>query len=283
MVNTFVTAGYSTNKVPSILQETQETQNEKIGYRLSAANLDKSRLWKQVLEAIQILNLVKSYHILGEIFKSPCPKNPYLIKAWSQEILKKYKKLEYYVFYHQGEYVWIEKSPKLLKVRYDQNYKILEDGSILFQGKKYPKYGLYLPGDLYLTMGFASHPIVIMWMNHIESLKLYINCHIDEFLERGGKKETEMLKYKIDYSKLEHPIWSSDPEFHRNHKAALITKEIVRNEKPWYINKPDFQSAYDYYSQESVKGSLTKTKTTSSFEYYIWVFTQDLNNPRYKL
>ena len=273
MVNTFVTAG------PHDVDE----KSGKKGFRYSAANLNKSRLWKQALEALQILNLIESYHVLGEMFNSPCPKNPYLVKAWTREIMGKYKVLDSYLFLYQGKYVWYSKnSEKPKKVKYDEEYKILENGSILYKGKIHPKYTLVLHGDNFMSMGFYSHPAVVMWMNHIDSLKLYINCHIDEFLSRGGKPGTIKLKLKLhNIEKIEHPIWSLDPEFHKNHKASLMTKEIVRKEAEWYIKKRDFKIAYNYYIKQEKTEKQKKTKTTSSFEYYIWPFTQDLDNPRY--
>lgn len=252
-------------------------------FRESASHLDKSRLWKNVLEALQILDLVKSYHYLGLLFNIPCPKDPYLIKAWTKTIMKQYNTLTHYVFYHQRKYVYYRKTKtKPQKIKYDEKYKIQDDGSILYKEKVYPKYSLVLPGDIFMSMGFCYHPVVIMWMNHIDSLKLYINEHIDEFISRGGKAGTIKLKFKIDnIDKIEHPIWTADENFHINHRAALLTKEISRKEKDWYINKKDFQSAYEYYSKPplSIK---TNTKSTSSFDYYFWPFTQDIDNPRYK-
>lgn len=258
-----------------------DVKTGKKGFRISAAHLDKKRLFKQALEATQILNLVESFHILGEMFNLPCPKNPYLIKAWTKEIMSEYKKLDSYLFLHQGSYVWYsKKNDKPLKVKYDEKYVINEDGTILYQGKKYPKYTLILYNDLFISMGFWSHPVVIMWMLHVNSLKLYINDHIDEFLERGGKPGTIKMKCKIDIpiENIQHPIWTQDPKFHENHKAALMTKEIVRKEKPWYVMKEDFKLAYDYYLNNP---PVVKAKTTSSFEYYLWPFTQDIENPRY--
>ena len=275
MVTTFLTAS----------PVEMDVKTTKSGFRLSASHLDKGRLWKQVLESLQILNLVESFHILGQMFNLPCPKDPYLIKAWTKEIMEKYKKLDSYVFLHQGEYVWYnKKNEKPLKIKYDEDYSINEDGSIIYKEKKYAKYTLILPTDNLMTMGFWAHPAVIMWMRHSNSLKLYINAHLEEFLERGGKPGTVKMMCKIDVpvNDIIHPIWTYDSNFLKNHKAALMTKEIVRKEKPWYILKSDFKLAYDYYLNHPPVSTL-KAKTTSSFEYYIWPFTSDINNPRYSL
>lgn len=251
------------------------------GYRISASNLDKSRLWKQVLEALQILNLISSLKILGDMFKLPCPNNPYKVKEWINDVMGKYKKLNYYLFLHQGQYLWFKKSyPKPKKIRYDEIYEILDNGSILYNGKEYPKYSLVLPGDNFFSMGFYSHPAVTMWNNYPESLKLYINDHIDEFISRGGKKGVDKLRCKIDFpiNEISHPIFALDPHFHKNHKAALTTKEVVRNEPKWYYNKRDFKVAYRHYVNKKCV-----IKSTSDFGHYIWVFTQDRNEPIYKI
>ena len=128
-------------------------------------------------------------------------------------------------------------------------------------------------------MGFVSHPIVICWVNYKDSLKMYINDHIDEFLSRGGKAETKKLKCKIS-SKVGHPICFLDSAFHENHKAALLTKELVRKEEPWYIKKKDFRDAYRKY--QSLPPTC-KIKSTSDFQHYRWPFAHDLDDPFYQV
>jgi len=253
----------------------------KNGYRISAKNLDFKRLNKQILEGTQILELVKNFHVLGEIFKDPVPKNPYECYAWIRKIKKKYDSLNYYLFLHQGGYAWIKKDkPKPIKIRYDEKYEITENGNIIYKGEKYLKYSLVLPGDRFYSLGFWAHPVVIMWLNHPESLKLYINEHLDEFIARGGKASSINRKYSLKSEKIEHPVWTLDEKIHINHKAALLTKEIVRKEAEWYINFKDFVFAYNFYTNSPPKN---KTKSTSDFEYYIWPFTQDLKTPIYNL
>lgn len=252
------------------------------GYRHSASLLDFKRLNKQITEALQILNLVESFHILGKMYNDEVPKNSYKCYEWIRKIMKQYKSLDSYLFLHQGKYVWYSKqNKKPKKLKYDEKYEI-KDGFILYKGKKYPPYTLILPQENLFTFGFWSHPVVVMWLNHIDSLKLYINCHLDEFLFRGGKPGSEARRCKINTSieNISHPVWTLDVEFHKNHKAALLTKEIVRKEKTWYILKRDFEIAYNYFLENP---PTVKVKTTSSFEYYMWPFTQDRQTPRYNL
>jgi hypothetical protein len=271
MVNTFLTC--------SPLDKDEKSGYR--GYRISASKLDFKRLNKQVSEALQILNLVESFHFLSIYFDSPIPKNPYKCYDWIRKIMKEYKELNYYLFYHQGEYVKYKKfNPLPERLSYDEKYEILKDGSIMYEKKKYPKFSLVLPGDNFFSMGFYSHPIVLMFLQHPESLKLYINEHIDEFISRGGKKESVQRKCKIDKTvdQVEHPIWTLDTVFHLNHKAALLTKEICRNEPEHYIHFRDFREAYNYYLD------IPPTcKSEGEFKHYIWVFSHDRDDPRYEI
>ena len=83
MVNTFL-----------ICNPLDKDEHGNRGYRISASKLDFKRLNKQTVEAHQILNLVESFYVLGEMFKSPVPKNPYKCHAWVREIMKKYKETD---------------------------------------------------------------------------------------------------------------------------------------------------------------------------------------------
>lgn len=248
------------------------------GYRISASKLDFKRLNKQITEALQILNLVESFHVLGNMFKDPVP-NDYKCHAWIRKIKKKYDALDVYVFLHQGKYVWWPKNKdKPKKLKYSEKYQI-KGRKIIYNGKEYDKYGLVLPGDNLFTLGFWSHPSVIMFLNYPDSLKLYINAHIDEFIFRGGKTSiSRKCKIEKNVKDIVHPPWALDPKFHENHKASLLTKEIDRNEKSHYIHFKDFVKAYNKY----FKYPEPKKKSTSSFNHYIWPFSQDLENPIYK-
>ena len=277
MVNAFLTC--------SPLEKDEKTGHR--GYRISASKLDFKRLNKQVTEAIQILDAIESLHILGVYFKNPCPTNPYLCYKWIRDIMTQYKKMDDYLFCVMSENKitgkWIlysKTNPLPKKLAYDEKYEILENGNILYKKKKYSRYTLILPGDMFIGYGFKYHPIVCMYLNHPESLRHYINEHVNEFISRGGKPGSIARKCFTEKSidETEHPIWTLDPEFHKNHKAALLTKELARKEKQWYINFPDFCEAYECYKNKPID---PKNKSKSDFSHYIWPFSQDLKNPRY--
>jgi hypothetical protein len=265
--------------VATFLTSFDSNNNGENPYRSSAKRLNFQRLNKQTVEAQQILNLVESFHKLAELFKSPVPTDPYKCHAWTREIMKKYNNMDDILFLHQGKYVWYRKSKvRPIKIRYDEEYEIQEDGSILYDGVIYPKYSLVLPEDNFFSMGFWHHPCVLMWLNYVDSLRLYINAHVLEFISQGGKPGAIKRMCKINNDNIIHPPWALDPVFHENHKAALLTKELVRKEPPFFINFRDFKVAYNSYV-----GKKATNKSTSDFDHYIWPFSQDLDKPLYPI
>ena len=258
-------------------------------FKETAQKLDFKRLNKQILESFQILDTIENYELLSKFFDSPIPKETEneeqkeKLKKWTREIMRKYKSLDYYIFRHQGELVSYSKNNKELpkKLRYDEEYKVKENKTILYNNKIYKKYTLILPGDKFITQGYCYHPIVLMFMHYKDTLKLYINSCIEVFVERGGKKG--VLSRKIDSfsckeEDIVHPSWCLNPIFHENHKAALLYKELERGEKPWYINFPDFVAAYlKYYKSLEDLTPLSTTpapfnKKATGFPFYMWEF-----------
>jgi hypothetical protein len=219
------------------------------------------------------------------MFDDPVPKDNYKCYDWIRKIKKQYSALSHSLFLHQGKYYWYNKNKDIpVKLKYDDKYEINnnnEKGQIIYKGKTYPKFSFVLPGDnFYGKLGFYSHPAVLMFLNYPDSLKLYINSHIDIFIERGGKPGCIKRKcnIKIQIEDIVHPPWALDEKFHQNHKAALLTKELIRNEKPHYTNFPDFQDAYKYYLTIKIP---TNPDSSSDFSHYIWPYSQDLKKPLY--
>ena len=247
------------------------------GYRISASKLDFRRLNKEITEAHQILTLIESFHVLGKMFDHPVPSD-YKCHAWIRKIKKQYDTLPATLFLHQGKYYWHDKkNPKPKKLKYDEQYTVNSKEEIIYKGKTYPKFYFILPGDNFFSLGFWSHPMVIMYMNYPDSLKMYINSHIQEFVARGGKAGVIKRICKIRNENVVHPPWALDPNFHENHKAALLCKEIARNEPAHYIKFRDFKVAYNNYLHKVP----TNPGSQSDFSHYLWPFSQDLENPVY--
>lgn len=83
-------------------------------------------------------------------------------------------------------------------------------------------------------MGFVCHPAVRYWIGYQDALKSYINAHIREWIRRGYKNTMILYDLPEDFPL---PPWSQDPDFHDNHKGALLAKE-----PEWYRLNPEFQN-----------------------------------------
>src|SRR5690606_37946285 len=132
-----------------------------------------------------------------------------------------------------------------------------------------PKYNVILKEDRIIKLGFVYHPIILAWLGYEDTVKEYINAHINEWTKRGFKNN--MVLY--DVRRNIKPIWVYDVGFHYNHKAALYIKEVKRNETEWYQNMNDFVRAGEYY----LSLPQINKKSTSDFNFYIWPFSNDNN------
>jgi len=83
-----------------------------------------------------------------------------------------------------------------------------------------------------IKTGFYKHPAVLAWVGHITGLCDYTNKCIDEWVHRGYTNY--MRKYAV--RNISYPWWASCPAIHMSHRAALMRKELLRKETPWYVN-----------------------------------------------
>jgi len=77
--------------------------------------------------------------------------------------------------------------------------------------------------------GWLNHPCTVMWRNNVPALKMYLNCAIEEWVERGFKNTMDFED--ID-GEVEMPEWFGNEKFHSSHRANLLKKE------------PEFYSQY---------------------------------------
>ena len=245
-------------------------------YRISASNLDSARLGKQRVEAYQILLILQDFDIVRQHFDMPLPTEPLEYASWIKEILSKYKATNKYLFCYEGQTRWLDKDEHIYepisndKIILRSNHKVFiahprQTTSFSF----IPRNKVKLPGDRIIKFGFANHPAVRMWLCHNDSLRLYINAHIEEWISRGNKNNMELFAIE-NPEIIPAPSWTQDPIMHQNHKAALYRKEVVRKETPWYQKKDDFKDADIYYE------SLPKSnpKSSSDFSHYIWPYAE---------
>ena len=77
-----------------------------------------------------------------------------------------------------------------------------------------------------ISSGWKNHPIVKMWWNYPEALKLYFNIVSQEWINRGFKHTMGFYSVNED---IELPYWFGDEKFHSSHRAALLYKKY-----DWY-------------------------------------------------
>lgn len=162
-------------------------------FQKSAKMLDNKRLGKQRVEAYQLLRIIRILRKFHEFFSIPHPKT----RDQFLYNIDLYIKQSYIEFYFD--------------VNDNINYRV----------------------SLNKKLGFARHPEVWSWYHHPDSLKHYINCHIEQWIERGFKNTMDIYQ---DVENSDRPKWTFDEKIFINHKQSLLKKEIERKEKDWYIN-----------------------------------------------
>ena len=211
-------------------------------FEKSAQYLDNARLGKQRVEAMQLLHLLEDLEFLSKelniAMPTELPKRTDKEDEWHVFILnikRTYQSLNYRYAKIKPTNMKISKldtelinkysltKDNYIKVPFDLMYKLKQAGSCI----------------RIVNLGHCTHPLVKMWIGYNDSLKYYINCCIKEWIKRG--KENNMFIYPLP-EKFDRPPWTYNEKVHENHRAALITKEIDRKEKTWYINNPIFKS-----------------------------------------
>jgi hypothetical protein len=76
--------------------------------------------------------------------------------------------------------------------------------------------------------GWANHPATKMWAGHVESLMLYTDCCIREWIDRGYENTMTLMIVDLSapfVSKIKPPKWLGDEAFHASHRSALLAKD----------------------------------------------------------
>lgn len=66
-----------------------------------------------------------------------------------------------------------------------------------------------------------NHPATQMWINHVEALKYYYNCMVEEWIYRGYNNTMKL--YPI--SDFKYPSWFGNDDFHLSHRSNLLRKD----------------------------------------------------------
>jgi len=193
---------------------------------LSAKILDRSRVWKQVVEARQILQLIQDLKYLL-VYSDRSFSNWDDIKQLTSE-------------YKQSNTIFLRRKEEYIPVsRQDFN-----DGKYDYLLKPINSPESYKP----VKLGFMYHPIVRMWWSFTEALKYYINIHIKECLNRGY--DPNISQYYCNYNSLileeqlttcqltdinyipipdeiTQPNWIFNPQLYAIHRSNLKRKDAV--------------------------------------------------------
>jgi hypothetical protein len=86
--------------------------------------------------------------------------------------------------------------------------------------------------------GWRSHPAVLMWRGFEESLKLYHDIMIQEWIDRGYNNT--MKQFNVP-DRVDMPYWMGDREFHRSHKSNLLRKDPSYYREFWPNERDDLE------------------------------------------
>lgn len=174
--------------------------------------------------------------------------------------------------------VWIKESDKR-----DVSYGVNVPSSkprLRRREYKIPRDKIVLPEDEYYTLGFSQHAIVKMWVGYEDSLRMYINQHIDVYCtnktKSGGNCSISIEKYTIPKLKThDHPWWIVHYDgVVWSHRAALLRKERFRGESAWYTLNPKFLKTPGEYLNSGY------VWTGSLGEYAHGIITRVLSNKK---
>lgn len=85
--------------------------------------------------------------------------------------------------------------------------------------------------------GWLNHPCTVMWKNHVNALKEYLNISITEWIIRGFNNT--MLFEDISEPVI-YPSFIGNERFHSSHRANLLKKEPeYYNQYGWIENPAD--------------------------------------------
>jgi len=198
----------------------------------SAANLDRARLGKQRVEAMQIYNII-------DRFDQGCAQldlysRPTFPKCGMQASRTENPVETYHV---------------RIKFFMDNIQEIKKNTS--------------------LKLGWFGHPAVKMWIGYKEALGLYINACIDEWVKRGYVNKMKRYDVSSNGSTIVLPWWLNFKGLIQSHCAALVNKEIAREEKEWYLNPVNTDTGVP-----STSGAESFTELAGDYIYYgyVWVW-----------
>lgn len=93
----------------------------------------------------------------------------------------------------------------------------------------------YVSKEKNIKIGWEHHPIVKMWYNYEDALKLYYNICLSEWISRGFNNT---MSYENICNKIVYPKWFGNREFHRSHQSNLVRK-FPEHYRKYFKTVPD--------------------------------------------
>ena len=104
-------------------------------------------------------------------------------------------------------------------------------------------------------ISWSNHPITLSWINHVDSLKLYFNCVVQEWINRGFNNNYELFELSDN---IIHPYWIYNKKIHYSMMSQLVQKDSeyyspdnLRDKIPnelydYFLSLPSEYSSYGY-------------------------------------
>jgi hypothetical protein len=86
------------------------------------------------------------------------------------------------------------------------------------------------------SKAWRNHPAVLMFKGYENSLKIYYNLCLTEWIKRGYKNN---MIYHVINGPVKNPPWLGNDNFHASHRSNLLRKDYNYYSKFGWIEKID--------------------------------------------
>ena len=172
--------------------------------------LDRKRLVKQVLEAVQLINVIGDIHWLAIHYQLP-------LLRWQDVSLIRRTYLEDEVYLVCDKmYGW---SRSHLGYEGDSDSE-----EVKVQGRQLiPKVQQPNTHQRVSKCGYWNHPATKMWLFHLQALMHYFNLARSELVWRGTQHKYPPIRDLP--TQIQWPRWCTDPNVINSHRSSLVNKE----------------------------------------------------------
>jgi hypothetical protein len=124
---------------------------------------------------------------------------------------------------------------------------------------------------------YKNHPAIRMWFGHVESLKMYYNKMLEEWLSRGKNYKNSFFRWHNTRT----PKYFYDTRIHETHKQRLCQKDFdfYKPKFPDLVFNPTIDYLWpvfnnDKLGMEYVDNMVKKNKYKVEFEEREYILTR---------